>query len=109
MVHMMCSVEDITTMRWFFGGVEGAKYIHSLNNTFPPPRELEYITSLPGVRILVTNAVEGSTLDRINANSTLTANVSSFQQFSGQMVQCGTLESEGILVGNITVRGNEFS
>lgn len=104
-VQMKCRVEDIANLRWFFDGVQGAIYIHDRNYTFPPPRELQ---SFPGVRIVVTNAVQGSTLDFINANSTLTANVSSLQQFSGQIIQCGTLESEGILIGNVSVLGKEL-
>ena len=102
-VKIMCTVEDLPSLKWYFNEHEKASYVYSDLATFP--QAIELLTPIPGMSIQIINATYGSTRDNMNAESLLTANIS--VQPLRQSIQCGsnTVISEAITFGAITTLG----
>ena len=86
-VQLTCTVQNLTSLRWWFDDDQISTYIYSQANTFPhtPPGGAN------GIQIQIIRAARTAG-DRFNATSVLTTNSSVLGSLKQQVdnIQCGT-------------------
>lgn len=90
MVELTCTVQEVSSLRWFFNGDQHGFYFPSPNDAIPPARSLW--GAPPGMSIQITRAqLDQQNPDLIYATSVLTTNTTLLaRNFAGQTIQCGT-------------------
>ena len=105
-VRMVCIVQDLPRLIWFFNGVPVTIYSHSPDDVIPPPRDLN--SYFPGVDIQIISAQQDSlNADFVDATSVLSMNITILEDFGNLTVKCGSNQvlSSSVQVTDISTQG----
>ena len=106
-VQFTCTIEDLSTLRWFSNDNSIAIYGYISSDTFPMT-----LSSPPGIEISVTSAAPDNVNPQLldHATSTLTTNTTFLQVLNIKSITCGNFGtlSEPVTV-NFNILGKQYS